>query len=550
VDLLDVTFDRVGPLDVSSTGDFGVSISGSTVSIVNSSFENAIGGITLVDCMAWLNGTHVENNALFGVLFRDSTVFMEWCEVETLGLAPGLVLEGSTLIAYNVSITSSDASVHATGSTVVLKDCSLGGGTVSPFELRNTSAVLVNSTHSPQTYSVHAGGQIEVWWYLSTRVVWSNTSELADIEVRVDDRLGLNLVNTHPTTEGVVKDILVLALTGTENGVTEHGAHTISASIHNYTAQKTVLLVGSTEVEVRMFDEDPPNIQIVSPSTARYLTKNGTLEVHGLVTDLGSGVDRVYLSLDYGRWIQSTEDEMFTFTLQLTDGAHIINLTAMDHAGNTAVEVLEVLVETAGIGLWLTDPWDGLVTNEKTILVRGFTSRPNVTVTVNGLPVIRDDNSYELAFDFIEGPNLIVVDAMDEYGHNSSINTTVMVDWTPPNLVIDTQLLVNTTEEWVLVTGHLEGGQGVTINRHPVVLTEGSFSVYFPVMLGDNLVTVESKDVVGNTMVYEIIVTRNEPVEEEPRSMMWVLPLILVILLLAFVEWYYFRGRHLWSDEG
>ncbi|MCJ2540566.1 MAG: right-handed parallel beta-helix repeat-containing protein, partial [Candidatus Thermoplasmatota archaeon] len=140
VDLLDVAFDRVGPLDVSSTEDLGVSISGSNVSIVNSSFENALGGITLVDCMAWLYGTHVETNALFGVLFRDSTVVMGWCEVKTVGLAYGLVLEGSTLNAENVSVTSSYALVHATGSSVELTDCSLDGGTVSPLVLWDSSA--------------------------------------------------------------------------------------------------------------------------------------------------------------------------------------------------------------------------------------------------------------------------------------------------------------------------------------------------------------------------------------------------------------------------
>ncbi len=113
---------------------------------------------------------------------------------------------------------------------------------------------------------------------------------------------------------------------------------------------------------------------------------------------------------------------------------------------------------------------------------------------------------------------------------------------------IDTSPLVNTTKEWVLVTGHMEGGRGVTINRHPAVLTDGAFSVYFPVPLGDNLVTVESRDAVGNTRVYKIIVNRTEPAEEEPRSRMWVLPFILVVLLLAFAEWYYFRGRFLGGD--
>ncbi len=548
VDLLDVAFDRVGPLDVSSTEDLGVSISGSTVSIVNSSFENALGGITLVDCMAGLYGTQMEMNALFGVLLRDSTVVMGWCEVKSVGLTHALVLEGSTLNAENVSVTSLGASVHATESSVELKDCSLVGGMVSPLELWDSSAVLVNSTHSPQTYSIHAGGQLEVWWYLSARVFWSNASELADIEVRIDDRLGQNVMTTHPTAEGLVREILVLALTGTETEATEHGAHTVSASIHAYTARVTVLLAGSTEVEVRMVDDDPPNIEVLLPSTPRYLSVNGTLEVTGVATDLGSGVDRVYLRLDYGRSILSTEDERFSFVLDLTDGAHIIDLTAMDHAGNTAVEVVEVLVETTEIGLWMTDPWDGLATNETTILVRGLVSRPNVTVTVNGLPVDRDGKSYTFAFNLSEGANRIDVDARDVYGHHSRVNATVMVDWTPPSLVVDTPSLVNTTEEWVLVTGHLEGGRGVTINRHPVVLTDGSFSVHFPVTVGDNLVTLESRDEVGNTVVYEIVVIRTEPAEEEEGSSMWMLPFILVVPILAFAEWYYFRGRFLWGD--
>jgi hypothetical protein len=68
-------------------------------------------------------------------------------------------------------------------------------------------------------------------------------------------------------------------------------------------------------------------------------------------------------------------------------------------------------------------------------------------------------------------------------------------------------------------------------------------------MIGDNLVTIESIDAVGNTRVYDVIVIRNEPPEEEPRSRTWeVLPFILAIPLLAFAEWYYYRGRFLGGD--
>ncbi len=197
---------------------------------------------------------------------------------------------------------------------------------------------------------------------------------------------------------------------------------------------------------------------------------------------------------------------------------------------------------------------NGTVTNAATVLVRGRLSRiEDVNVTVNRVPAQLDtaNKSYSLPVDLVEGMNNITVRAEDVYGHWTAVWTLVMADWTPPMLSITSPIQVNTTEEWVAVTGSADANARVTIQGSSVLLRDGAFSVRYPVYLCETLVVIRAEDGVGNSREVEVLVFREDPdIEIEERSPWEVLPFILAIPILVVVVWYVLRPKDLRSEGG
>jgi hypothetical protein len=206
-----------------------------------------------------------------------------------------------------------------------------------------------------------------------------------------------------------------------------------------------------------------------------------------------------------------------------------------------------VHVETRSILLTPPDPINGTVTNQASVLVRGRLSRvEGVTVTVNRVPAPIDaaNKSYSLVVDLDEGLNNISVRAEDIYGHRSSVWTIVLTDWTPPDLSVSSPLEVNTSEEWVAITGSADANAKVTIQGSSVLLRDGEFSVRYPVYLCETLLVVRAEDAVGNSREVEVLVYReDQSITPEERSPWEVLPFILAIPILVVVEWYILRPR-------
>ena len=511
-------------------------------------------GLSLVRCTATVVDTRIAECSSFGLFARDSNVDLQSTMVNRTVIGDGIHVEGSTLHASASVVVSAVNTLFASGSEVHMTNCSMGGAEVSSVVVAEGRVTLVNTTHDQERVRASDNGSVDVWWYVSTRVLWSDPTDLVTSTVSVLDIEGATVASGHPDARGILPNLLVLSIWHFPETLDLRGPLTVGVDHRGYLASTVVNLNSSIWVTLLLDDVDPPVFDIQSHPSSEIWVRDRALDIWGVAVDNGSGTEHVEAKLDYSPSPWMAQGSAFAFTVTMTDGRHVIELMAVDNFGNEARAILIVHVETRSILLTPPDPMNGTVTNAATVLVRGRLSRiEDVNVTVNRVPAQLDtaNKSYSLPVDLVEGMNNITVRAEDVYGHWTAVWTLVMADWTPPMLSITSPIQVNTTEEWVAVTGSADANARVTIQGSSVLLRDGAFSVRYPVYLCETLVVIRAEDGVGNSREVEVLVFREDPdIEIEERSPWEVLPFILAIPILVVVVWYVLRPKDLRSEGG
>lgn len=224
-------------------------------------------------------------------------------------------------------------------------------------------------------------------------------------------------------------------------------------------------------------------------------------------------------------------------------GLYTVTATVSDMAGNSISENHEVLVATGALQPTLNMPFaDGyLSANEASVSqsLSGFTgvtgSGQTVTVSLNGTlynAAVNDDGSWSLSLDpgvlqaLPEGTLTIVVKASDSAGNAGSTATNVSVDFTAPDISINTiaaDNVINAQEitQGIDITGTAspeDVGQLVTVTLNEqtyqtLVLNDGSWCVTVPaanlqlLQDGDHPVQVSLSDAAGNTTSATVLLT-------------------------------------------
>jgi hypothetical protein len=545
--LRECVFIGVGPIVGGSPGSFGVVLRDCDANVTDCRFLRARAGLSLVRCTATVVGTRIAECSSFGLFARDSTVDLQGTMVNRTVIGDGIHVEGSTLRASACAVVFAVNTLYATGSEVHMANCSMGGAEVSSVVVAQGHVTLVNTTHDQERVRASDNGSVDVWWYVSTRVLWSDLTDLVTSTVSVLDIEGVTVASGHPDASGTLPNLLVLSISHFPETLDLRGPLTVGVEHRGYQASTVVNLNSSIWVTLRLDDVDPPVFDIQSHTSLEIWVSDRALDIWGQAVDTGSGTKHVEAKLDYSPSPWMAMGSTFVFTITMTDGRHVIELMAVDNFGNEVRAVLVVHVETRSILLTPPDPGNGTVTNAASALVRGRLSRiEDVSVTVNRVPAQIDtaNKSYSLLVDLEEGRNDITVLAEDVYGHRTTVSTMVIADWTPPQLTITSLLLVNTTEEWVAVTGSADADARVTIQGSSVLLRDGGFSVRYPVYLCETLLVIRAEDAVGNMREVEVLVFREDPdMEVEERSSWEVLPFILAIPILVVVEWYVLRPK-------
>jgi nitrous oxidase accessory protein NosD len=539
VELTEVVLDGFGPTTGGSPGTLGVSMTGCDLVAYNATFRRARGGLSLTGSTAVLEKCLIRECSEHGLYAEGSTVTMTGCTVERVVLGTGILLVDTDLVANGTASGNCVRSIRAVRGTARLTNCTLLGSEIAPLDVEGATVTLVNTTHELGKVLVTSAGVVETWWYVSVGVVWANMSELPEAEVSVHDAAGSWVAGGHPDLEGRLPFLLVLATRQTPGGLVALGPHVVSARLHGYVVDRSVLLESSVDVELRLIDESPPVLDILSPAASETWTARGTVEVFGRANDTGSGTARVEARLDYSGTLYMSEGEVFAFTFRLTNGQHIIVLRAVDRAGNAANATLMLHVETTPLALAVNLPFDGTATNATRVTVEGLVSRAGAQVRVNHAPAEVDGNAWSYVLELAEGRNPIGVEATDVYGHRAFANLSVWVDRTAPTLTVTSERLVNTTGEWAPIEGAVGPGANVTIGGIPVVLKDGRFAVRYSVNMGQTLVVVRAVDAVGNQVVVNVLVERTAP-EVPPTGPNWweAVPFVIALPLLMVAVWY------------
>jgi hypothetical protein len=553
VGLYNNTFTAVGPALGGGPGSLGVTVNDGSLELSSCTFRRTRTGLSLVNVDATIFNSQFSECGEAGLYARDSDVVLIDTRINRTMVGDAIHLDSSVLHAIR-----STASIGVNGlvmydSQAIMENCSVGGDSAHSLLVNGSTLVLMNTTYQTDRIQVVSGGEIEVWWLLTARVLWPNPAELTSSRVWIKDATGTEVGSGRPDEGGTVRWIPIKAVVHQDGGDSIHGPHTVGADLFSYTVSVPVTLTSSVTVLLDLKDLDPPVFQILGPLEAELWTRSAKLTVFGRAIDAGSGTDQVRVSIDFNPTALKSDGDTFSFLVSLPDGRHVIELRATDLAGNFATYSFVVWVETDPLGMSPPDPGDGTLTVDNSVTLRGRLSRvEGVTVRVNRVLATIDDanRSFSVTMDLLEGDNLFSILAEDWYGHETWWNLTISADWTAPKLVITSPLEVNTTDEWVEVVGTVDADARLFIQGSLVLLREGSFSVKYPVYVGDSALTIRAEDDIGNFQETQMLVYRREVSVEPPGPDPWEVYVFLVIIPIMLVGVYVVLRRiELGGDE-
>lgn len=200
--------------------------------------------------------------------------------------------------------------------------------------------------------------------------------------------------------------------------------------------------------------------------------------------------------------------------VQLRNGPHVANFTAMDHLGGFTFVNWTFTVDTIPPVLLVTAPAYPMVPSSL-VLVQGtavlvnyslFPGAANITVTATVLPSGAKRSAYDVAGPFsipvplTEGVNTILVNATDGVGNVATQIVNVVSDTVKPPLVVlsPANLSVSPTN-LVRVSGLSEFGTFLSVNGYSVtVAPNGTWSIVLALPEGLNILRIAAADQVGN----------------------------------------------------
>ena len=161
----------------------------------------------------------------------------------------------------------------------------------------------------------------------------------------------------------------------------------------------------------------------------------------------------------------------------------------------------------------IEQPTDGLVTSTSQITVSGtYSDESPTTITVNGLPVSIQDNTFSIDVPVNEGTNTFTLLAVDSSGNQSTATRSIIRDSVNPVLTViqpNENIFLNTTTLTVLGTIEDQNATTVLVNGVAATITGNNFTAIIPVNEGVNNVVSVATDAAGNSTQLTRQITRD-----------------------------------------
>jgi hypothetical protein len=198
--------------------------------------------------------------------------------------------------------------------------------------------------------------------------------------------------------------------------------------------------------------------------------------------------------------------DTFSGSMVLSEGPNLITATAVDAAGNTNSTSVTVLLDTTPPRLEVLSPDDGLRTRSPTVEVSG-SMEPGSEVHVNGRQVAlgAEPGVFCTAISLTKEVTTVTVDAVDPAGNHNVTTRKVLLDTTPPFLMLSSPAEgVMTNRSSISVAGEAEAGSYLTVAGNSQQLqgappARASFSAPVTLHEGLNTIVVTALDMAGNT---------------------------------------------------
>ena len=277
----------------------------------------------------------------------------------------------------------------------------------------------------------------------------------------------------------------------------DDGKYDVQVRASDRAGNKALLVVKNVIV-----DTMPPPITLdVEPPLA---TNEPLLSLKGS-TEPGASI---YVGIVLG-W--PDEEGAFDFEFPLSEGHNPIVIKVQDVAGNWNQSVYSVLLDSTAPALSLSEPEDGLITNDPSVTFTGA-SETDVTVKVNGKEVTVYKGAFTTDLDLPEGEHLIEVEAVDMAGNIAALFRRVTVDVTAPMLEIESPAdpEFTTTDETAFIAGRMDPDiDHIFINGERTDALPGEFAIQVVLTEGENSFTVSVRDDAENTASTSLVIIRD-----------------------------------------
>jgi RHS repeat-associated protein len=259
-------------------------------------------------------------------------------------------------------------------------------------------------------------------------------------------------------------------------------------------------------------DTQPPVLTISSPIDSS-ITNLQSITVSGIAADSTT----VTLNIN-GNSVTVGTGGVFSYQLSVVEGMNTITAVATDAAGNKTTVTRTVRRDNQPPALVITQPLDGLITNQITVTVIGtVTDETSVRVMINGNPInLEQGGVIHSTISLAEGLNTITIIAKDTVNNQTTVTRTVKRDTQSPivNLTSPIDSLI-TSQLNVTVSGTVVDSTAVTLtingNNVPVGVG-GVFSYQLSVAEGMNTIIAVATDAAGNQSTVRRTVRRDTQV--------------------------------------
>lgn len=297
---------------------------------------------------------------------------------------------------------------------------------------------------------------------------------------------------------------------------------------------------GSSKSVVVEVDTRPPALQLANLNDGSRVGQE-TLTVQGVTEP-----DTVIWVNDEPQPLTADNQGRFTFQRKLTEGSNLIDVRAVDVAGNSTHLTREVVLVTTPPDVALTQPTDGLWTNQAITQVQGH-APPGSVVLLNDLPVtLQENGDFRQELLLNEGQNSVRLAATDDVGNVTNIERVVYLKTSLPEVTLNIADGITVGDSLLQITGRTEAGVAILINRRVTpVSAVGDFQTSLFLSEGENVVQIEARDQAGNvtTLSRRVELSTGQPVDQTERLWrnftelpVFALPLLAGLgLLIAFL---------------